>query len=110
MRTLSNTIVGPAATKRFQWKDAGGGYHQLVAEHSGKCIRAANGDVFQYDWNDGWWSEMFERISAGDGYYILKNRSTGSCLRVENSSGSNDANIVLAACDAGWWSQQFSFQ
>ncbi len=52
---------------------------------------------------------MFERINAGSGYYILKNRNTGTCLRVENSSGSNGASIVLASCNTGWWSQQFSF-
>lgn len=96
--------------QQFEWRDLGNGYHQLVALHSGRCIRATNGDVYQYDCNDGYWSEMFERISAGSGHYILRNRQTGSCLRVENSSGSNGADIVLASCNTGWHSQQFSFQ
>ncbi|MBB3061169.1 RICIN domain-containing protein [Microbulbifer rhizosphaerae] len=96
--------------QQFEWKNLGNGYHQLVAQHSGKCIRVSDGDVYQYDCHDNYWSEMFERISSGSGYYILKNRGSGSCLRVENSSVSNGANIVLASCDTGWWSQHFSFE
>ncbi len=44
--------------QQFEWRDLGNGYHQLVALHSGRCIRATNGDVYQYDCNDGYWSEM----------------------------------------------------
>lgn len=94
-----------------QWslQDAGSGYYRFVARHSGKCMRGLNGNVIQYTCNDGWWSEMFERIDAGSGYYILRNRSTETCLRVENSSGSDGASIILATCNTDYWSQQFSF-
>lgn len=95
--------------QEFELENAGSGYYYIKARHSGKCLRAVNGNVVQYDCNTGWWTEMFERIDAGSGYYILKNRNTGTCLRVENSSGSNGASIVLASCNTGWWSQQFSF-
>lgn len=95
--------------QEFELVDAGSGYYYIKARHSGKCLRAVNGNIVQYDCNTGWWTEMFERINAGSGYYIVRNRNTGSCLRVENSSGSDGASIVLTSCNTGWWSQQFSF-
>ncbi|MBN1184576.1 MAG: RICIN domain-containing protein [Bacteroidales bacterium] len=94
-----------------QWsiEDAGNGYIYIKAVHSGKCMRAVNGNIVQYTCNTGWWSEMFSRVDAGSGYYLIKNRSTGTCLRVKDGSTSDGASIVLYDCNSNYWSEMFSF-
>ncbi|WP_378188187.1 RICIN domain-containing protein [Aquimarina sp. W85] len=97
-----------AQNQKWKIEDAGDGYVYLKVESSGKCMRAANGNVFQFTCNEGWWSEMFKIDEVAEGYYTIKSRSTNMCLRVSNSSDVNGANIVLYRCNSSYWSQQFS--
>lgn len=100
---------GSSDNQLWSLEDAGDGYLYIKALHSGKCMRALDGNLVQYTCNSGWWSEMFSREDAGSGYYLIKNRNTGTCLWVDGSSTSSGASIVLASCNSSYWSQQFSF-
>ncbi len=97
-------------TNNQQWKlqNAGDGYYYVVSRQSGKCLRVVSGDIQQYTCTTGWWSEQFDIITQGS-YYQVRNRETGNCLQVANSSTTNGADIVEAACNNSLLSQLFSF-
>ncbi len=106
--SANNANIEPATCESANWEQmwelesAQENYQYIKNRSSQKCIRVLNGEVIQYDCNDGWWSEMFELIDAGGGYVILKNRVVNQCIRVLNGE------LVLADCNTGWWSQQFA--
>jgi aryl-phospho-beta-D-glucosidase BglC (GH1 family) len=98
-----------AANQQFQFVDAGGGYYQLRARHSGKVIdvsSTANGaDVVQRTAGSAT-SQQFRVVDTDSGYVKLINRSSGKALDLWGWSTANGGRISQYT-DSGGANQQW---
>ncbi|MEU0941452.1 RICIN domain-containing protein [Streptomyces canus] len=88
-----------SANQRFQFVDAGGGYHRLKAQHSGKVLdvsgysTADHADLVQGSDTNGV-NQQFRPADSPDGYVRLINRNSGKAIEVDNASTSDGAKVV----------------
>lgn len=82
-----------------------GGYHRIVAQHSGKCldvsgaVQANGAAVMQWECNGGD-NQLWELIPVGDAYRVVAKHS-GRCLDVSEASHSDGAAIIQWDCNGG---------
>jgi alpha-galactosidase len=94
--------------QRWQFRDAGGGYYQVVGAGSGKCLdvnggATATGDgvkVVQWTCNGGT-NQQWRLQDAGSGYVQLIARHSGKCLDVYNAATTDGAQLVQWTCGTG---------
>src|SRR4051812_35214462 len=74
--------------QKWEFRDAGGGYFQIVNQNSGKCLdvanaSAANGaNVIQYTCGGGQ-NQQWQWVATGS-YFQVRARHSGKCLDVVN--------------------------
>ncbi|WP_327000151.1 alpha-galactosidase [Dactylosporangium sp. NBC_01737] len=96
------------ANQRWQFRDAGGGYYQVVGAASGKCLDvnggvSATGDgvkVVQWTCHTGT-NQQWRLQDAGSGYVQLVARHSGKCLDVYNAATTDGAQLVQWTCGTG---------
>jgi len=96
------------ANQRWQFRDAGGGYYQVVGAASGKCLDAnggvsATGDgvkIVQWTCHTGA-NQQWRLQDAGGGYVQLIARHSGKCLDVYNAATTDGAQLVQWTCGTG---------
>ncbi|MFC6018249.1 RICIN domain-containing protein [Plantactinospora solaniradicis] len=96
------------ANQQWRFRDAGGGYHQVVSANSGKCLDVyggvgATGDgVRVTQWTCGTATNQQWRIQdLGTGYVQLVARHSGRCLDVLNAASTDGAQLVQWTCGSG---------
>ena len=94
--------------QRWRFRDAGGGYYQVVSVNSGKCLdvfggASATGDgvqVVQWTCNGGT-NQQWRLQDAGGGYVQLVARHSGKCLDVLDAATTDGAQLVQWTCGTG---------
>jgi hypothetical protein len=84
----------------------GGGFVQLVAQNSGRCLDVSGGAtadgarVLQWACHSGT-NQQWQLQAAGDGYVRVVARHSGGCLDVSGSSTADGARLRHWACHGG---------
>jgi alpha-galactosidase len=103
--------------QRWQFRDLGGGYYNIVSANSGKCMDVfggptATGDgvrVEQWTCNGGT-NQQWRIQDLGTGQVQLIARHSNKCLDVLNAAMTDGAQVVQWACNSGtnqqWQRQQ----
>jgi hypothetical protein len=94
--------------QRWEFRDAGGGYSNVVSRSSGKCMDVfggvgATGDgvrVVQWACHAGT-NQQWRTQDVGGGYVQLIARHSGKCLTVQGASTADGAQLVQSACGSG---------
>ncbi|MEU4836423.1 RICIN domain-containing protein [Streptosporangium sp. NPDC023615] len=98
--------------QRWEFRDLGTGYHQVVAGHSGKCLdvdaasTADNARILQWTCNSGQ-NQQWQVQDAGSGRVRLVARHSGKCLDVPSASTADGTRLVQYTCGSGQ-NQQFT--
>ncbi|MBK8972540.1 MAG: RICIN domain-containing protein [Hahellaceae bacterium] len=100
--------------QRFRVYDAGGGYWQIQAKHSGMCLdvwgasTASGAQVRQGNCHSGN-NQKLNPANHGSGGYQFGFKHSGICLDVNGASADNGAKIIQSYCHAGD-NQRFFFE
>lgn len=92
--------------QQWQFRDAGGGFYQVVSVNSGKCLDvygAATADgarVVQWTCNSGT-NQQWRVQDLGTGYVQLVARHSNKCLDVLNSATTDGAQVTQWTCGTG---------
>ncbi len=97
---LKQYACNGGGNQKFWFKDAGGGYVQLMARHSSLCLTETSSTVEQHlcstDTAQQW------RVTQGsDGYATLTARASGECLDVSDASTADSATVITYPCTGG---------
>jgi hypothetical protein len=91
--------------QRFEFRDTGNGWFQIVARHSGKCLDVANAstadgaNIIQYTCGTGT-NQQWQWAALG-GYFQIKARHSGKCLDVVSANTADGADIQQYTCGTG---------
>ncbi len=121
MDVVSSSTANSAEVKQWGWngggnqkwefRDAGSGYLQLVNQNSGKCLdvsgasTADGANIIQYTCGGGQ-NQQWQWTATGS-YFQLRARHSGKCLDVVNAGTADGADIQQYTCGAGT-NQQWS--
>ncbi|MEV0233601.1 RICIN domain-containing protein [Nonomuraea sp. NPDC050786] len=100
------------ANQRWQFRDLGTGYYQIVAGHSGKCLdvdgssTANNARIVQWTCGGGQ-NQQWQAQDAGSGRVRLIARHSGKCLDVPGNSTADGTRLIQYTCGSGQ-NQQFT--
>jgi hypothetical protein len=98
--------------QRWEFRDLGTGYYQIVAGHSGKCLdvdaasTANNARIIQWTCGSGQ-NQQWQVQDAGSGRVRLIARHSGKCLDVPSNSTADGTRLIQYACGSGQ-NQQFT--
>ncbi|MEW9551935.1 RICIN domain-containing protein [Nonomuraea sp. NPDC050783] len=101
-----------AGNQRWEFRDLGTGYYQLVAAHSGKCLdvngasTADNARIIQWTCGGGQ-NQQWQVQDAGSGRVRLAARHSGKCLDVPGGSTADGTRLIQYTCGTGQ-NQQFT--
>lgn len=96
------------SNQRWQFRDVGSGYYQVVSLNSGKCLDVYGGTSATADgvravqWTCGTGTNQHWRVQdVGSGYLQLVARHSGKCLDVLNAATTDGAQAVQWTCGTG---------
>lgn len=100
------------SNQRWEFRDLGTGYYQIVAGHSGKCLdvdaasTANNARAIQWTCGGGQ-NQQWQVQDAGSGRVRLLARHSGKCLDVPSNSTADGTRLIQYTCGSGQ-NQQFT--
>jgi hypothetical protein len=100
------------SNQRWEFRDLGTGYYQVVAGHSGKCLNvdaastANNARIIQWTCGSGQ-NQQWQVQDAGSGRVRLVARHSGKCLDVPGNSTADGTRLIQYTCGSGQ-NQQFT--
>ena len=83
--------------QRFWFRNAGGGYFNLVARHSALCVQENATTVTQEGCGTGT-NQQWSVVAASGSYVTIRSRATGECLDVNGGSTANGAALITYVC------------
>ncbi|QEO13398.1 family 43 glycosylhydrolase [Agromyces intestinalis] len=93
------------SNQAFWFKDAGGGYVNLVARHSNLCLQENASTVTQENCGTG--TNQQWQVQTSGSYVQIQSRATGECLDVNGASTADGAAIITYTCN-GATNQQWT--